>query len=105
MTCRDAINTLFSDFTPDAALEWMQKMQPQPAHGWDGSVTLYAGWSEVPSVYIIAEEDKVVPLVWQEQWAALVGSEVVRIKTGHMAHISRTQEVAKIVGDILQQSG
>jgi len=49
---------------------------------------------------LIAEEAKVIPAAWQESLASLTGSEVVRIKAEHIAHLSQTQELAVAVGRV-----
>lgn len=73
-------------------------MQCQPSRGWDGTVE-YCGWREVPSVYVICEEDRMVPPSFQQQLSSLAGcEEIFRLKgAGHMAQLSRTSEVAEIV--------
>jgi pimeloyl-ACP methyl ester carboxylesterase len=41
--------------------------------------------------------DKLLPVAVQEMMAGLAQSKVVRIKAGHMAQLSATEEVAKII--------
>ncbi len=75
-------------------------MSFQPAHGWDKTIT-YCGWREVPSVYILAEQDNLIPPAIQTHCAELAGSEIIRLDGGHMLQLSRTKEVADIVGQVL----
>lgn len=84
------------------AEEWAAKMSHQPGKGWDSTIT-YCGWRDVPSVYILAEEDKIVPAQVQEMCAGLAGSKIVKVQgAGHMLQISRTKEVAGIVRDVVE---
>ncbi|KAL4905779.1 hypothetical protein BDW74DRAFT_177478 [Aspergillus multicolor] len=77
------------------AAAWISKIQHQPAN-WDGAVP-YCGWREVPSLHIVLEKDVAIPPEVQEQMAQMAGSRVVRLDTGHLAQLSRTDEA--------QQSG
>ena len=79
---------------------WAEKLQHQSA-GWDSTIN-YCGWRGVPSVYVIAEDDKVIPLQAQEHIAAMSESKVVRVKASHMLQISKPDEVAKIILDAVQ---
>ncbi|KAL2826949.1 alpha/beta-hydrolase [Aspergillus pseudoustus] len=94
-TCNDPRNLLFNDMTDSEAAEWSSKMQRQPAN-WDGAIT-YCGWREVPSLYIILETDRAIPLEVQEEMAQLAGSRIVRLDAGHMAQLTRTSEVGQII--------
>lgn len=81
---------------PDSeAMKWIARLQCQPAN-WDG-VTTCCGWREVPSLYIILENDKAILPDVQEQMAKLAGSRVVRLDAGHMAQLTKTADVARII--------
>jgi pimeloyl-ACP methyl ester carboxylesterase len=75
-------------------------MQSQPAHGWSSTIH-YVGWRDVPSLFIVTQKDQLLPGELQKKMAAMAGSQVVTISAGHMAQISQTKEVAKIVGGVL----
>jgi pimeloyl-ACP methyl ester carboxylesterase len=45
----------------------------------------------------LAEEDKVLPSEIQEQCAALAGSEVVRVKAGHMLMLNQPDKCLKVI--------
>lgn len=81
--------------TDSDATEWMAKLQCQPAN-WDG-VTTYCGWREVPSLYIILEKDNAILPGVQEQMAKLAGSRITRLDAGHMAQLTKTNDVAQII--------
>jgi pimeloyl-ACP methyl ester carboxylesterase len=95
------MHAAFHDFSPGEATLWSKRMKPHPAESWN-STTRYCGWRDIPSVYIIAEGDRLVPACVQEQFASTAGSKVIWIKeAGHFLQVSRTEEVATIVREIL----
>jgi pimeloyl-ACP methyl ester carboxylesterase len=71
-------------------------MQCQSAEGWNDVIT-YGGWKDVPSVFLIAEEDKVLPLELQRQFAAMAGSEVETVKAGHMVILSQPEKCLEVI--------
>ncbi|KAF4971327.1 hypothetical protein FZEAL_9877 [Fusarium zealandicum] len=96
-TCRDPLTMLFHDIPADEAKAWARQLQPQPATGWAKPVK-YCGWMDVPSVYILCEQDRLLPESLQEARAAAAGSDIVRlVGAGHMAQLSQTEEVARII--------
>ncbi|KAF3054652.1 hypothetical protein CFAM422_013371 [Trichoderma lentiforme] len=99
-TCTDPIQNLFHDMSHEAAIGWSQKMQAQPHLGWFGK-TSYCGWREVPSHWILTEGDKLVPVALQETMAQMAASKTMRLDAGHMAHLSRTDDVARMVAEIM----
>jgi len=96
MTCFSPQELLFSDLPPADAEMWLAKMQCQPAEGWNDTVT-YGGWKDVPSLYLVAEEDKVLPAEWQQQFAAMAGSEVETARAGHMVMLSQPGRCVEVV--------
>lgn len=89
----DPRNSLFNDMSASEASRWTATLQIQPA-GWDG-VVRYCGWREVPSVYIVLDNDRAIVREVQEEMAELAGSRVVHLDAGHMAQLTRTSEVAR----------
>jgi pimeloyl-ACP methyl ester carboxylesterase len=75
---------------------WLQELKSQPADDWDDTVT-YAGWKDVPSVYVVTELDKVLPVPIQEQLAGLANSKVERINAGHLPQLSQPEKMAEII--------
>ena len=94
-TCVDMRNTFFNDFSDEEAETWIAKMEHQPSK-WGTSIS-YCGWREVPSTYIIATLDKAIPANLQEILAQGAGSKILRVEAGHMAQLSKTDEVASII--------
>ncbi|KAM0542352.1 hypothetical protein ACHAPJ_012817 [Fusarium lateritium] len=95
-SCKDPRDLLYSDFSDEEASKWLPGLQHQSAAGWSTKLQ-YCGWREVPSVYVLCEEDKMLPVALQEQFAGLAGSEIIRLSSGHMLQLSHTDEVADII--------
>lgn len=96
MYCLNARQALFSDL-PDAEAEsWLSKMQCQPAEGWNDVIT-YGGWKDVPSIFLVAEEDKVLPPELQRQFAAMARSEVESVGAGHMVMLSQPGKCLEVI--------
>ncbi|KAG7405898.1 hypothetical protein Forpe1208_v013827 [Fusarium oxysporum f. sp. rapae] len=95
-SCKDPRNLLYSEFSDEEANKWLPGLQHQADRGWATKLQ-YCGWREVPSVYIICEGDKMLPVELQEQFARLAGSEIVRVDSGHMVQLSGTKKVADII--------
>ncbi|OJJ43591.1 hypothetical protein ASPZODRAFT_136041 [Penicilliopsis zonata CBS 506.65] len=94
--CAQPETILFNDLSESDKTKWLAVLKPQPAHDWDGTVS-YTGWKDVPSVYLICEEDQAIPVSLQEQLAALAGSSVQRCRAGHMVHLSLPERVVEVV--------
>lgn len=71
-------------------------MQPQPAEGWHG-VTSFCGWEEVPSVYLVCENDCAIPVGMQVSMARAAGSRIERCGAGHMVMLSMPERVVEVV--------
>ena len=74
----------------------MKKLQSQPSEGWFDTVT-YCGWKEIPSVYLVCENDQLLPLHLQLQWADMAGSKIEKCSAGHMPFLSIPERVAEVV--------
>ena len=98
---KDPQGLFFNDYPLAMAEPWIQKIRHQPGKEWDSVIT-YCGWRDVPSVYIILEDDLAMGIELQERCAERAGSTVVRLPTaGHMAHITRTEDIARIIANVL----
>ncbi|KAE8372931.1 Alpha/beta hydrolase fold-1 [Aspergillus bertholletiae] len=83
----------------DGALHWKNGwgcLTPQPAHGWRGT-TMYAGWRDVESVYLVCEEDQCIPGSLQEEFARLAGSRIEKCSAGHMPQLSQPRRVVEVI--------
>ena len=96
MHCKTPESLLFNDLDPEDAKAWIEKLQTQPATGWDGTVT-YCGWKDVPSVYLVCEKDACIPPQLQLQLAENAGSKIEKCQAGHMPMVSVPERVAEVI--------
>lgn len=96
--CVQPEQTLFNDLDEEEKGKWLDVLKPQPAQGWNGT-TIYAGWKDVKSVYLICEEDQVIPAFLQEELAGLAGSRIERCSAGHLPHLSQPSRIVEVIKD------
>ncbi|KAH8203158.1 hypothetical protein TruAng_002679 [Truncatella angustata] len=95
--CKDSKNNLFHDLPAKDAEEWQNIIQVQPSlEQWKIPVS-YCGWRDVPSIYVLCELDRLLPVSVQEMMAGLAGSKLVRLQAGHMAQLSMPDAVANVI--------
>ncbi|KAJ5692705.1 hypothetical protein N7462_002128 [Penicillium macrosclerotiorum] len=94
--CANPAVIFFNDLTEEERKKWVQVMKTQPAEGWDDVIS-YTGWKDVPSVYLICENDQLLPVPLQEQLAALANSRVERCSAGHLAQLSQPGRVIEVI--------
>ncbi|TVY36053.1 hypothetical protein LSUB1_G006303 [Lachnellula subtilissima] len=94
--CKTPEKLLFNDLDAVATEKWVKVLRPQPAAGWDDTVT-YSGWEEVPSVYLVCAKDAILPETMQLGFAQLAGSQITRCNAGHMVQISMPEKVVEVV--------
>lgn len=96
MHCVNPRQLLFNDLSPTETEKWFPLLKSQPLFGWNGTTT-YTGWIEIPSVYLICENDQVLPEEYQIQAAMMTESKVERCKGGHMVMLSMPERVVGVV--------
>lgn len=85
---------IFNDLTPEEGLEFLATMSQHASDSYNEGVT-YAGWKDIPSVYVIPSMDVVVPTPLQElmyERAEKAGGKVERVLiegAGHGLPVSR----------------
>jgi pimeloyl-ACP methyl ester carboxylesterase len=96
MYCADPLNLLFNDVPTSVGESWLAKMKCQPASGW-ADVVKYAGWKDVPSAFLVCENDTVFPAEKQLEGANMAGSEIEKCNAGHMVWLSQPETVVGFV--------
>lgn len=94
------MTNFFHDLPQAEAEKWLGRLKHQPSE-WDGTIT-FCGWREVPSVYILCEQDRIIPRAIQEHLAVMAGSQIVSVDAGHMAQLSNTDKVAQIIKEAIE---
>ena len=104
MYCATPEKLLFNDLSPEEVSKWAKKLSYQPSSGWDDVVD-YAGWKNVPSVYLVCEGDAVLNTEVQLQFAQRAASEVERCSAGHCCMIGQPERclevIRKAAGEVL----
>lgn len=96
MVCKHPETNLFNDLSPEAANDYLDKLSYQPASGWDGRIT-YTGWKQIPSIYLICKNDRILSEAQQRDMAGMAGSEIRECEAGHMVQCSMPSLVAECV--------
>jgi pimeloyl-ACP methyl ester carboxylesterase len=70
----------------------------QPLH-WSSleEVMGVPAWKSLPSWFLIADGDQVIPPDAQRQWAPRMGATTVEISTNHVAMVTRPDEVLQLI--------
>jgi pimeloyl-ACP methyl ester carboxylesterase len=63
-----------------------------------------AAWRELPSTYVVCEQDQAIPVFAQEAMSAHAGT-VLRLDAGHSPFLSRPAELAALLRDVLDRVG
>lgn len=82
-----------------ATTDWLRgRLGPQPMGPMEAKATRVAGPPEIPSTYVLLENDEVLPPAYQLEHARRIGvDEIVRMAAGHSAFASRPQELAELL--------
>jgi pimeloyl-ACP methyl ester carboxylesterase len=96
----------FADLPPGKALSFAKELSKQSVPSYSEKLT-YAGYKDVACHYIICENDKVISPKFQRRMIELLKSSVDRpvevhtLNSGHVPMITRPDELAKIVKEII----
>ncbi|KAH8893093.1 alpha/beta-hydrolase [Thozetella sp. PMI_491] len=99
---KDPLKVFFHDLPTEEAQAWATRVLPEPTEGWEKPIT-YMGWRDIPSHYIICEDDQMIPALVQEQLGTLAGSALVRMPGGHFPQLSRPAELAHAIQQIASE--
>lgn len=96
MFCSTPEKLLFNDLSSEEAARWVQNLSCQPSRDWDDVVD-HAGWKDVPSVYLVAEDDALLSKNMQLEMAKTAGSKVETCSAGHCCMIGQPERCAAVV--------
>jgi pimeloyl-ACP methyl ester carboxylesterase len=63
-----------------------------------------AAWTQVPSTYVVCEQDQAIPVFAQEAMSARADT-VLRLDAGHSPFLSRPAELADVLRGVLERVG
>lgn len=86
----------FADVDDAEAADAVAQLRRQPKAPFAAELT-QAVWHEVPSTYVVTEQDRIFPVAAQEALAARSGSRVFRMPTSHSPFLSRPEQLADTI--------
>ncbi len=92
------VDTFYADVPTVLAQDAVARLRPQS--GLVGqNLQVGAGWRDIPSTYIVCEQDKAIPPAAQEEMAKHA-TDIRRIDASHSPFLSRPAELAAMLVDI-----
>jgi pimeloyl-ACP methyl ester carboxylesterase len=94
---------LYNDLPEQEAAEWESRMIAQSYAVRKTEITRTA-FRYIPSTYLLCEGDKAVPPKYQEMFAGLTGSELLKCDAGHSPMLSHTDMLVKHIVNAAEQA-
>jgi pimeloyl-ACP methyl ester carboxylesterase len=94
-TVPDPRTAFYHDCDPAAAAAAAARLKPQ-CMGAFAAESTEAAWKDLPSTYLICEQDNAIPVAAQEGMSG-AAETVVRMDASHSPFMSRPDEVAEII--------
>ena len=96
LTEDDFVNHFAGDVDPVKAKVLYAVQQPLSTSVLSDVVMDVPGWKELPSWYMIAQDDQALPLDAQRMFANRMGATTVEVPSGHLAMVSHPAEVVQL---------
>ena len=96
---KDTANKVYHDLPGSEAANWESKLVDQ-SYAVQQTVLTRAAYQYISSTYIISEDDRAVPVQFQEMFAAKAGAKVKKIMAGHSPQLSKPNELADFVEEV-----
>jgi pimeloyl-ACP methyl ester carboxylesterase len=93
------VETFFNDVSPEEADAAAARLAPQSMAAVKTPVSAVA-WRDVPTTYVICEQDQAIPVPAQEMLSGRAGA-VRRLDASHSPFLSRPGEVVEIIRGVL----
>jgi pimeloyl-ACP methyl ester carboxylesterase len=97
----DFVNHFAADVDRAQANVMYAVQQPIHASAWDDRMGRPA-WKTLPSWFLVATDDQVVPPDAQRQFARRMGADTVEVKSGHVAMVSHPDKVTDLIEKAVQ---
>jgi len=88
-------NIFYNKCSPEITFEAVDALRTQSLPAFNQPITK-VGWKEIPSTYIICEQDNAIPVFAQEAMSARA-SEQIRMNSDHSPFLSAPRELAEII--------
>jgi pimeloyl-ACP methyl ester carboxylesterase len=99
VTANRPLDTFYADVPPDDATRAIHRLQPSSYSTVTERLSA-AAWREIPSTYVICDEDQAIAPAAQEQLARRA-SNIRRLPSSHSPMLSRPAEVTQIITDVV----
>lgn len=94
----DVTEAFCSDLDAETSAWLRSRLGPQPVGPLEAKVTRVAGPPEIPSTYVLLEQDEVLLPAYQLEHAKRIGAgEVVHLSGGHSVFASQPEALAKLL--------
>ncbi|MER6943111.1 alpha/beta hydrolase [Nonomuraea sp. NPDC000554] len=94
--------SLYGDLTDAEAEQAMSELVQQTVRSFAEKVHA-AAWRDIPSTYIVTEQDKAIPPALQEKMAAQA-NEIRRITSAHSPFLSQPRQLAALIDKVAQSA-
>ncbi|KAL3482534.1 Alpha/beta hydrolase fold-1 [Aspergillus californicus] len=99
--CNVGAETAFHDVTPEEQQKWQAELVHTSREVFSGAAS-YEPWHHISSAYILCEEDRALPLPFQEMMAAKLGTELTyRLKSSHSPFLSMPDRLADVLQELI----
>ena len=94
----DPITVFYGDVPADVARDAVSRLRPLSAQAARGK-QVGAGWRDIPSTYIVCEQDRILPPSAQEEMSRRA-TEVRRLDASHSPFLSMPAELAALLDQL-----
>ncbi|KAL2814955.1 Alpha/beta hydrolase fold-1 [Aspergillus granulosus] len=102
--CSAGAAAAFHDLSPEEQLKQQAGLLHTSRAVFSGAST-FEPWHQIPSAYILCEEDQALPLQFQEMLSAKLGTEhLYRVKSSHSPFLSIPDKLAEVLEDLISKS-
>ncbi len=104
----DYRQVFYHDVDPNEVEEWLAKLKPQSVASFTTKTTS-AAWKKIPAAYLICEDDRIIPVPFQEALIEKVkeeGGEIVttRLFVSHSPYITKPDAVANFLKTAIEEA-
>jgi pimeloyl-ACP methyl ester carboxylesterase len=103
IVARQPEQVFYNGVAPELTEQAVARLQFQSRPSVEQSLTRTA-WSEVPSTYVVCEQDQAIPVFAQEAMSSRAGT-VLRLDTGHSPFLADPAALAVLLRPIVEQAG
>ena len=100
LTANTPEHIFYNTCTPEVAAHASSQLRTQSLPAFNQPITEVA-WKEIPSTYIICEQDNAIPVFAQEAMSGRATS-VVRINTDHSPFLSAPADLARLIAQAIE---